>query len=49
MLAEQFGLAVVPGIYFSSFGSRWIRFSYALPPEVTGAATERLREALSSL
>ncbi len=49
VLAEQFGLAVVPGVYFSSFGDRWIRFSYALPPEVTRAATERLREALSSL
>jgi aspartate aminotransferase len=48
VLAERFGLAVVPGVYFSDFGARWIRFSYALPPEVTTAATERLWEALSS-
>lgn len=49
VLAERFGLAVVPGVYFSDFGARWIRFSYALPPETTRAATERLWEALSSL
>jgi len=49
VLAEQHGLAVVPGAYFSDFGGRWIRFSYALPPEVTRAATERLWEGLSSL
>jgi aspartate/methionine/tyrosine aminotransferase len=48
MLAEQFGLAVVPGVYFSEFGKRWIRFSYALPPETTAAALERLWAALSS-
>ncbi|MGD8440009.1 MAG: pyridoxal phosphate-dependent aminotransferase [Holophagae bacterium] len=49
VLAERFGLAVVPGVYFSPFGARWIRFSYALPPEVTRAATDRLWQALSSL
>ena len=49
VLAENFGLAVVPGSYFSDYGSRWIRFSYALPPEVTKSATERLWEGLSSL
>ena len=49
VLAERFGLAVVPGVYFSSFGARWIRFSYALPPAVTRAATDRLWQALSSL
>jgi aspartate/methionine/tyrosine aminotransferase len=49
VLAERHGLAVVPGVYFSSFGARWIRFSYALPPEVTRAATDRLWQALSSL
>jgi aspartate aminotransferase len=47
-LAERFGLAVVPGVYFSGYGARWIRFSYALPPVVTRAATNRLWEALSS-
>ena len=49
ILAERFGLAVVPGVYFSDFGARWIRFSYALPPEVTTAAAERLWRGLSSL
>ena len=49
VLAEKFGLAVVPGIYFSDFGANWIRFSYALPPETTAAALDRLWEALSSL
>jgi len=49
VLAEQFGLAVVPGVYFSHFGSRWIRFSYALPPETTSAATDRLKTALSAI
>jgi aspartate aminotransferase len=49
VLAERYGLAVVPGVYFSDFGSRWIRFSYALPPEVTAGAAERLWQALSSL
>jgi aspartate/methionine/tyrosine aminotransferase len=49
VLGERFGLAIVPGVYFSEFGGRWIRFSYALPPEVTRGATERLWDALSSL
>jgi aspartate aminotransferase len=49
LLAERHGIAVVPGVYFSEFGAAWIRFSYALPPETTGAALDRLWEALSSL
>jgi len=48
-LAERFGLAVVPGIYFSEFGGRWIRFSYALPPDKTRRAAARLWDALSAL
>jgi aspartate aminotransferase len=48
-LAERHGLAVVPGVYFSDFGRRWIRFSYALPPEKTARAVERLWHALSAL
>jgi aspartate/methionine/tyrosine aminotransferase len=48
-LAERFGVAVVPGVYFSEFGKSWIRFSYALPPEVTAGALDRLWTALSSL
>lgn len=49
ILAERFGLAVVPGVYFSEFGRRWIRFSYALPPETTVSAASRLFEALTAL
>ena len=48
-LAERFGIAVLPGVYFSDFGKNWIRFSYALPPEVTKDALDRLWFALSSL
>jgi aspartate/methionine/tyrosine aminotransferase len=49
ILAERFGLAVVPGVFFSTFGARWIRFSYALPPDVTAAAAQRLIDALGAL
>jgi len=49
LLAERHGLAVVPGVYFSRFASRWIRFSYALPPKVTAAALARLLAALDGL
>ena len=31
-LAEEQGLAVVPGGAFSEEGDGWVRFSYALPP-----------------
>lgn len=48
-LAEQHGVAVVPGIYFSEFGAEWIRFSYATPVERTLGAAERLVEGLSAL
>jgi len=48
-LAERFGLAVVPGIYFSEYGGRWIRFSYALPPDKIRRAAARLWDALSAL
>ncbi|HHQ47394.1 MAG TPA: pyridoxal phosphate-dependent aminotransferase [Acidobacteria bacterium] len=49
ILAERHGLAVVPGVYFSVYGGRWIRFSYALPPEETEAAAERLWNALEEM
>jgi aspartate/methionine/tyrosine aminotransferase len=49
VLAETYGVAVVPGVYFSDFGGGWIRFSYALPPATTAAALDRLWHALSSL
>ncbi len=48
-LAENHGLAVVPGVYFSQAGANWIRFSYALPPEKTESAVNRLFEGLNSL
>ncbi len=47
--AENFGIAVIPGIHFSEFGKNWIRFSYALPPEKTQKALEKFDEAFRSL
>ena len=48
-LAENFGVAVVPGAFFSPFGGEWIRFSYATPVERTQGAFQRLVEGLNSL
>jgi aspartate/methionine/tyrosine aminotransferase len=48
-LAEEHGLAVVPGEYFSPFGREWVRFSYALPLERTQGAAQRLVEGLAEL
>jgi aspartate/methionine/tyrosine aminotransferase len=48
-LAEEHGLAIVPGAFFSPFGSEWLRFSYATPPERTHGAAERLLEGLNAL
>ncbi len=48
-LAENYGVAVVPGAFFSSFGNDWIRFSYATPAERTQGAFERLVAGLNSL
>jgi aspartate/methionine/tyrosine aminotransferase len=48
-LAEQYGLAVVPGSFFSEDGGDWIRFSYATPVEKTLGAGQRLVEGLSAL
>lgn len=48
-LAEEHGLAVVPGIYFSEDGAEWIRFSYATPVEKTLGGAQRLVEGLSAL
>ena len=48
-LAENHGVAVVPGAFFSPFGSEWIRFSYATPIERTEGAFKRLMEGLNSL
>lgn len=48
-LAENHGIAVVPGAFFSPFGGDWIRFSYATPVERTEGAFKRLLEGLSEL
>jgi aspartate aminotransferase len=48
-LAENHGVAVVPGAFFSPFGGEWIRFSYATPVERTEGAFEWLMEGLNSL
>ncbi len=48
-LAENHGIAVVPGAFFSPFGGEWIRFSYATPVERTEGAFARLMEGLENL
>jgi aspartate/methionine/tyrosine aminotransferase len=48
-LAENHGVAIVPGAFFSPFGGEWVRFSYATPVERTEGAFKRLLEGLDSL
>ena len=48
-LAENHGVAIVPGAFFSPFGGEWVRFSYATPVERTEGAFGRLMEGLGSL
>jgi aspartate/methionine/tyrosine aminotransferase len=48
-LAEEHGVAVVPGAFFSPYGGEWIRFSYATPPERTRGAAKRLLQGLKAL
>ncbi len=48
-LAEQHGVAIVPGAFFSATGGEWIRFSYATPVEKTLGAARRLLEGLHAL
>ena len=48
-LAENHGVAIVPGAFFSPFGGEWIRFSYATPSERTEGAFKRLMEGLEEL
>jgi aspartate/methionine/tyrosine aminotransferase len=48
-LAENHGVAVVPGAFFSPFGAEWIRFSYATPVGRTQGAFQRLVEGLEEL
>jgi aspartate/methionine/tyrosine aminotransferase len=48
-LAEEHGIAVVPGAFFSAYGGAWIRFSYATPSERTLGAVDRLSQGLKVL
>jgi aspartate aminotransferase len=48
-LAEEHGVAIVPGAFFSAYGGGWVRFSYATPPERTLGAAERMLEGLEAL
>ncbi len=48
-LGEKYGVAIVPGVFFSPFGGDWVRFSYATPAERTQGAFERLLTGLKSL
>ncbi|NJL57197.1 pyridoxal phosphate-dependent aminotransferase [bacterium] len=48
-LGETYGITIVPGMHFSDAGANWVRFSYALPPEITEKAVERFFEGLNSL
>lgn len=48
-LAEQHGVAIVPGAFFSPYGAEWLRFSYAMPVERTLGAAQRLMEGLDAL
>jgi aspartate aminotransferase len=47
--AEEHGVAMVPGAFFSPYGGEWIRFSYATPPERTEGALNRMVQGLKSL
>lgn len=48
-LAEEHGVAIVPGAFFSPLGGEWIRFSYATPKEKTLGAAERLFAGLNAM
>ncbi|MFW5691147.1 MAG: aminotransferase class I/II-fold pyridoxal phosphate-dependent enzyme [Chloroflexota bacterium] len=48
-LGRTYGVTVVPGAYFSDAGANWVRFSYALPADVTRGALDRFFKGLNSL
>jgi aspartate/methionine/tyrosine aminotransferase len=48
-LAAEYGVAIVAGSYFSEAGANWVRFSYALPPEKTAGAVQRLFTGLRAM
>jgi aspartate aminotransferase len=47
-LAEEHGIAIVPGSFFSPYGDEWVRFSYATPPEYTLGAAKKLLSGLQA-
>lgn len=47
-IAENYGVAAVPGSLFSRYGTNWVRFSHALPPEKTAKAIARFDEGLKA-
>ncbi|GAB4508782.1 MAG: hypothetical protein OHK0046_02270 [Anaerolineae bacterium] len=48
-LGENYGVTIVPGIHFSPAGANWVRFSYALAPEITEKAIDRFFEGANTL
>jgi aspartate/methionine/tyrosine aminotransferase len=48
ILAQRYGVAVVPGVHFSDAGRHWIRFSYAMPVERTRGAFQRMDAGLKA-
>ncbi len=48
-MAGNYGITAIAGSYFSDAGKHWLRFSYALPPEITAKALERFDEAMRAL
>ena len=48
-LAEEYGVAIVPGVFFSDAGADWVRFSYALPPDRAEKAIRQFFVGLKSL
>jgi aspartate/methionine/tyrosine aminotransferase len=48
-VAENYGVAVVAGVYFSQAGANWVRFSYALPPEKTEQAIRQFLKGAQAL
>jgi len=49
ILAEEFGVAVVPGAFFSDAGKYWVRYSYATPVDRTEAAFHRMHAGLQHI
>ncbi|MBI5928936.1 MAG: aminotransferase class I/II-fold pyridoxal phosphate-dependent enzyme [Chloroflexi bacterium] len=48
-LAEQYGILLVPGLYYSDAAANWMRLTYAMQPDQTKSAIEYLVKVLNSL